>query len=86
MVDLAASTQSFAEQLAALADAEEVESLTAGMQRLADSEARIARLHNKAASRDAEDFVEMAEEYIYLVASVRVSVFVSVFSCFFFPL
>ena len=45
--ELSLSTTKFAESFAALAEAEELKQLTSAMHRLADVEAKVAKLHSK---------------------------------------
>jgi len=71
--ELSLSTTKFAESFAALAEAEELKQLTAAMHRLADVEAKVAKLHSKQATRDYYDFSEIVADYAQLVASAKVA-------------
>lgn len=88
---MAGHTTLFAESFAALADAEEVESLTKAMHEMADVEARVARLHSrqvlysfhskvelcKQERRDFYDFSEIIHDYVAICGAVKVNVLTS---------
>jgi sorting nexin-1/2 len=71
--DLSHHTTRFAESFAALAQAEDLKQLTSAMHRLADVEAKVAKLHNKQATRDMFDFSEIIHDYILLIGSCKVA-------------
>eukprot|EP00052_Salpingoeca_macrocollata_P027594 m.262696 g.262696 ORF g.262696 m.262696 type:complete len:408 (+) comp22762_c17_seq3:821-2044(+) len=69
--ELSVFTSTFAESLAALADAEEVQALTKAMHQLADVEAKVAALHFKQANRDFYDFSEIMHDYLGLISAIK---------------
>lgn len=70
--ELAGHTTFFAESFAALADAEEIDSLKNAMHQMADVEAKVARLHSKQEHRDFYDLSEIVADFVAMCGAMKI--------------
>eukprot|EP00043_Microstomoeca_roanoka_P015638 m.156744 g.156744 ORF g.156744 m.156744 type:complete len:494 (+) comp16299_c7_seq1:1588-3069(+) len=69
--ELAGLTTLFAESFGALADSEEMETLSSAMHQLADVEAKVAKLHSKHQKKEFYDLSEVAYDYLLLIGAIK---------------
>lgn len=69
--ELAACLHAFVDSLSATANTEEVPSLAKALHSLADSEARIAKLHSQEAQTEFYDLSEIVADYLGLLTAIR---------------